>query len=782
LKIKGIYFLYRVLQAFGLPLLLLYFLLRGLRNRAYWRSLPQRFGFLPRSYRQTGPGAIWLHAVSVGEVLSALGFLRRLRAEFPHCGLFVSTSTLAGRAAADQKLRGLADGVFYAPVDSVFVVRRVLRAIKPSVVAIMETEIWPNLFREVKRTGAGLAIVNGRISDRAFRRYRPLRWFFRAVLPAVDSMLTQTEDIRARFLALGAPADRVRAAGNFKYDFEARPAPPDSPVLPFKGAGPLWIAASTTAPVGPGDPDEDDAVIAAYLQVVSRRPDLTLLIAPRKPERFDVVAGKLAAAGIPFARRTTLSAGESARVLLLDTIGELSGLFSVADVVFMGGTLAQRGGHNILEPAFFAKPVVVGPHMENFQAIADQFRLEGAWREIADASQLAQVVERLLSHPVEAAEIGRRALECAQARRGATARALAEVRELYAAGIPQYRPAMPWFALAWALSRVWKWGGRRKQARDLARRKKLGVPVVSVGNLTVGGTGKTPCVLLLAELLKNLGRRPGILTRGYGRGTPDRQLALAPGAAVNAEHSGDEPLIFVRSGLAPVGVGGDRYQTGQLLLREFHPDLVLLDDGFQHLRLARDVDIVLIDALNPLGGGSLVPLGRLREPVEALARADIVLVTRSGFSDLPAPIERLVRHWNPRAPVFRATVEPVAWIENRTGRQVPLSEKPFERAGVFCGIGNPQSFRHTLARLGVQPAEWHEFDDHHRYRAGELRRISEDARHRGATALVTTEKDAINLCEGCDDLLAPMPLYWLKARMRIEAESAFLGEVVRRLP
>ena len=393
-------------------------------------------------------------------------------------------------------------------------------------------------------------------------------------------------------------------------------------------------------------------------------------------------------------------------MLLLDTIGELSGLFSAADVVFMGGTLAQRGGHNILEPAFFAKPVVVGPHMENFQAIADQFREAGAWREIADASQLAEAVERLLSRPDEAAAIGRRALDCAEARRGATARALAEVRELYSAGIPRYRPAMPWFALAWALSLLWKWGGRRKQARDLARRKKLAVPVVSVGNLTVGGTGKTPCVLLLAELLKDLGRRPGILTRGYGRGTPDRQLALAPGAAVNAEHSGDEPLIFVRSGLAPVGVGGDRYQTGQFLLREFHPDLVLLDDGFQHLRLARDVDIVLIDALNPLGGGSLVPLGRLREPAEALARADIVLITRSGFSDLPAPIERLARRWNPRAPVFRAAVEPLAWVENRTGRPLPLSERPFERASVICGIGNPQSFRHTLASLGVQPAQW----------------------------------------------------------------------------
>src|ERR1035441_9618674 len=212
LKTKGIYFLYRVLQGLGLPIVIFYFLLRGLRNRGYWRSLPQRFGFLPRSYRQTGPGAIWLHAVSVGEVLSALGFLRRLRAEFPHCGLFVSTSTLAGRAAADQKLRGLADGVFYAPVDSVFVVRRVLRAIKPSVVAIMETEIWPNLFREVKRTGAGLAIVNGRISDRAFPRYLRLGRVFPVVLAAVDTLLAQTEEMRQRFLALGA--ERVAVGGN----------------------------------------------------------------------------------------------------------------------------------------------------------------------------------------------------------------------------------------------------------------------------------------------------------------------------------------------------------------------------------------------------------------------------------------------------------------------------------------------------------------------------------------------------------------------------------------
>src|SRR5690348_6450414 len=162
LKTKGIYFLYRVLQAFALPALLLYFFFRGLRRRAYWRSLPERFGFLPHSFRQTGPGAIWLHAVSVGEVLACTGLARRLKAEFPRARLFVSTATLAGRATAEQKLAGVADGIWFAPVDFVYVVRRVLRTLKPSLVVIAETEIWPNLFREVHRTGAGLAIVNGR--------------------------------------------------------------------------------------------------------------------------------------------------------------------------------------------------------------------------------------------------------------------------------------------------------------------------------------------------------------------------------------------------------------------------------------------------------------------------------------------------------------------------------------------------------------------------------------------------------------------------------------------
>ncbi len=712
--------------------------------------------------------------------------LRRLRAEFPNSRLFVSASTPAGRATAAEKLHGLADGVFYAPVDYVFAVRRVLRTLRPSVVIVAETEIWPNLFRETKRTGAALALVNGRISDRAFPRYLPFRRFFASVLPHADSILVQTDAIRKRFMALGAPDERTRTSGNFKYDFDPRPAPPNSPVLALiakTGPGPVWIAASTMPPADAGDLDEDDAVIAAYQELAPRHPGLLFILVPRKPERFDAAARRLEAAGISYVRRTALDAQARERpfVLLLDTIGELGGLFAAADVVFMGGSLARRGGHNTLEPALFAKPVVTGPHMENFQAIDDEFRAAGASVRIENASELAGAVDRLLADPALASEIGRRALACAEERRGATARAVEEIRQLHRAHIPRYRPAMPWYATAWLLSRVWLAGGRRKQASGLHARRKLDAPVISVGNLTMGGTGKTPCVLRLAELAAGRGLRPGILTRGYGRGTLEKNLVVAPGSAVCAEYSGDEPQIFIRSGVAAVGIGADRFSTGNLLLEKFGVDILLLDDGFQHWKLARDIDIVLIDALNPLSGGGIFPVGRLREPVQSLARADIILITRSRFSDLAPALEQMAARLNPNAPVFRAGVEPRAWIELRTGQKYPPREPPFDRAAAFCGVGNPHSFRRTLAALGVEPAEFMEFGDHHRYRVHEMRRIARTAQARRATALVTTEKDAVNLCEACEDLTAPLPIYWLQIGMEIEREDEFVREIEDRL-
>jgi 3-deoxy-D-manno-octulosonic-acid transferase len=504
------------------------------------------------------------------------------------------------------------------------------------------------------------------------------------------------------------------------------------------------------------------------------------MLVPRKPERFDVVAGKLEAAGIGYVRRSRIDADDGGAappgVLLLDSIGELGGLFGLADCVFMGGTLAARGGHNILEPALFGKAVIVGPHMENFTEIADQFRTAHAVVEVGSAQDLAQAVERVLA---DDGGVGARARDCALARRGATARAVAAMRDVYR--VPRYRPALPWYLVASALARVWRWEGTRRQAKYYSLRRKLDVPVISVGNLTMGGTGKTPCVLRLAELLRQHGRNPGILTRGYGRSSPTPVLALPLGAAVSTEESGDEPQIFLRAQVAPVGIGADRYCAGMLLREKFGADVMLLDDGFQHAKLARDFDVVLLDALDPFGGGEVFPVGRLREPMEALTRADAIVITRSEASDLGPAIERALRPSNPRVPVFYARIEPECWVEHRSGRYLRTEDLKLGRVGVFCGLGNPRSFYRTLDALGVLPVDCVEFQDHHRYLPNQLTRLAEQFRRQGAVALVTTEKDAVNLCRNADELLAPLPLYWLKIGMRIEDEAELIAQIERRI-
>ena len=763
--------------------------MRGLRDRAWLRSLRARFGFLPPSFQQTAGGAIWLHAVSVGEVLATLELARRLREAFPRSPLYVSVGTLAGHRTARARLEGIAAGVFFAPLDYAFAVRRVLRRIMPSVVAVAETEIWPNLFREVKRTGAGLLIVNGRISDGALPKYQRLLPFFRHVLAAPDLILAQNAEMRARFLSIGAPPGKVLDGGNLKYDFAAREAPPDSPVRLFIDRlhpARVWIAASTMPPAAPGDIDEDDAVIAAFNSIAGREPRLLLVLVPRKPERFDVVARKLEDAGVPFLRRSALGASaalELPGVLLLDTIGELSGLFALADVVFMGGTLAARGGHNILEPALFARPVVMGPHMENFRDIARDFLAAGAAVEIDSAAALAPAVGALLADPARARQTGAAALAAAEARRGATARAVAHTGKLLAACYPCRRPALPALLLLWPLARLWEWGGRLKRARALARRVHLPAPVLSIGNITMGGTGKTPFVLFLAERLLAAGHRPGILTRGYGRQSPEKHLALEAGARVPVTRSGDEPQIFLRANVAPVGIGPNRAETGEELIRRFNTDVLLLDDGFQHHRLDRRLDIVLIDALEPFGGCQVFPLGRLREPLAELRRAGVFVLARSDYARVPDAIEARLRRYNPKAPVFRARVEPRGWVEYASGEQAEPGRFAGAPAAAFCGLGNPRSFWSTLDALGIHTLDRVAFPDHHVYRPHELRRMADQFRRAGAQVLLTTEKDMLNLCADCEALIAPLRLWWLRIGVVVEREQELLKcveEALRR--
>jgi 3-deoxy-D-manno-octulosonic-acid transferase len=771
---------YRLFEFLGFPLIVVYFLLRGLKDRRYFRTLGQRLGFLPRSYRQTGHAAIWLHAVSVGEVLAAAALVRTLRARFREAPLFVSASTLAGKAAADEKLCGLVDGVFYAPVDYCFAVRRVLRTIRPRVVVVLETEIWPNLYREAKRAGCGLIIVNGRISDRAMPRYRKLRWFFQQVLALPDAILAQSEANRVRYLALGA--EQVRLGGNLKYDFEAARMEAPAEVLAFlerMKPAEVWIAASTMPPAAADDPDEDEAVIEAFRELAAARPRLLLMLVPRKPERFDGAAEALARAGLGFVRRSGKPGSGEGRALLVDSIGELGSLFQLADVVFMGGTLARRGGHNMLEPALFGKAVVAGPHMENFTEIAARFSDAGALVRIERAEELAGAVRGLLEDPERRARIGARAKQAAESERGATARAADEIERLYGASLPRCRAAAPVRAALWPLSQLGLGGGAVKRWRGMRGQRRLATPVISVGGLTVGGAGKTPLVLWLAEQLKERGHRPAILTRGYRRRSAEKLTVLAPGERASARLTGDEAQMYVRVGLGPIGIGADRAGVGRRIEALWKPDVFLLDDGFQHWRLSRSLDIVVLDALDPFGGGEAIPLGRLREPLTALQRADAVVVARTARGESIAAIEARVREHNKTAPVFASRVIARGWREAAAGHAASVSPA----VAAFCGLGNPDSFWRTLRGMGIAPVLRRTFGDHHRYAREELQQLAAEARSAGAKTLLTTEKDVANLCQGWQAATAPLRVLWLEIAVEVDraeelvklAEAALSG-------
>ena len=769
------------------PFIVAYLLLRCIRDRRYLNNLSQRFGFLPDSYKATAHGAIWLHAVSVGEVLSSLRLLERLRAEYPARQLFVSTTTLAGRTIAGERLAGLVDGIFYTPIDYCFAVRRVLRTLRPSIVVVLETEIWPNLYRETKRTGAGLLIANGRISDDAMPRYIFWRWLFRQVLSWPDLILAQSEIAVHRYKELGAPPERVRNAGNLKYDFDPAKAMPPGQVQRFlEKLRPrqVWIAASTMPPANGSDIDEDDVVLEAFGRLAEDHPGFLLLLAPRRPARFDEVAGKMDRLGIAYLRRSQLDDDSSLRlpaVFLLDSIGELSSLFPAGDVVFMGGTLARRGGHNILEPAFFGRPIIIGPHMENFPSIAEGFREGGGVREISSPSELAGEVDHLLRDPGLRADLGESARKLAEAERGATERIFLEIQQLSLRSIARQIAVTPLPALLWPLSVLWGWGGALKRARAMARRRSLKTPVISVGGIGMGGAGKTPFVQLLAKRLDGAGMAPAILSRGYRRTYPEKATVVPAGASARTALTGDEVQLFLNDGIAPVGIGADRYLTGRILEDRFQPGVILLDDAFQHWRLYRDVDIVLIDGLYPFGGEAMFPLGRLREPLEVLERADVFLITRAEKDRPLDGIEARLRKYNARAPVFRSRVEPLEWIEPESGQSLEASSVGAMKVAAFCGLANPSSFWLTLSGLGCRPSIKWTFGDHHHYRPQQLRHLARQAEAAGVTTLVTTEKDSANLPSEAAELVAPLHLMWLRIGMVVEREEELLNFIHKRL-
>lgn len=436
------YLLYSLLTAAGVILLSPYFLVRGWIQGKYIDNLPARMGlrFPPEltdgSSESARAKSLWIHAVSVGEVLAVLPLARQLKDKFPSLRLVVSTTTATGQKLARERMT-FANAIFYFPLDWRGPVRRVMAAAAPATVIVVETEIWPNFLRECRRANVPVVFVNGRLSERSFRGYRraltlsagALAGFLKKVLADATLFLMQSEADAARLVSLGAPPERVLATGNLKYDLAEPAAGPLvewlSQELGKSNRGPLLVAGSVLA-------NEEVSVLRALACIEAQFPRALLVLAPRKPEQFDSAAAIITGAGRKLLRRRDLvlnGAGSSAlaepgNVLLLDSIGELAGLYRLADVVFVGGSLVPAGGHNILEPAAFGKVPIFGPSMENFREITGKFLAANAGIQVKAASELGDAWARILRDPKKAAQMGARARQLVEQSRGATARVL----------------------------------------------------------------------------------------------------------------------------------------------------------------------------------------------------------------------------------------------------------------------------------------------------------------------------------------------------------------------
>ena len=403
---------------------------RGLRDRGYWEALGERFGW---GARTDAPPAIWLHAVSLGEMTAAAPLVRALRSRHPHVPWVLTSATPTGRARA-RALFGDTIEVRFLPYDTPGAVARFLDRARPRLAIIMETELWPNLFAECERRGVPLVLASARLSERSVSRYRRFGELFRGLFSASSLVAAQTRADAERFVTIGAQSARTHVVGNIKFDMELSPAAADQGRAlraSFGVARPVWIAGSTHA-------GEEEQVLEAQGELEAHRPNALLLLVPRHPDRFLAVAEQLRRRQIRFTLRSSGSApDEGIQVVLVDTVGELAALYAAADVAFVGGSLVPIGGHNLLEPAALGVPVLTGPHYSNSKDIAELLIREGAARQVNDARGLAAELKLLLADPTERRRIGAIGQRIVEANRGAVARLIDLIEPL----LPDPSPA-----------------------------------------------------------------------------------------------------------------------------------------------------------------------------------------------------------------------------------------------------------------------------------------------------------------------------------------------------
>lgn len=419
------YRLYDILLHVALVLSLPFFIIKMLTVKKYREGLPERFGFigLDKLNRLKGAPVVWFHAISVGETKAALPVLRLFKESHPDMKVVFSTVTMTGNRCALKECAGLVDVVIYFPLDLSWTVRRAINCINPRALIVVEKEIWPNMILSLSKRAVPVIIINGTLSERSFKRFIRFGFLFREVFSALSYFAARTEEDCERAIKAGVDLKRAGNVGNIKYDM----APPDSTAE--RRAGLLSSMALSPEDIvivaGSTHKGEEEEILKAYAALATRFKRLKLVLAPRHPERFNEAEALIKKTGIAFARRSNITHGitASAEIILLDTVGELMNVYSIATIAFVGGSLVKGvGGHNLLEPALHAKPVIYGKYLTTYLGMAELLEANKGGVRVSDQASLEAAIAGLLSDSALRARMGEAAKKAVEASRGAAKR------------------------------------------------------------------------------------------------------------------------------------------------------------------------------------------------------------------------------------------------------------------------------------------------------------------------------------------------------------------------
>ena len=800
------YILYNVLGLLLFFILVLpFYLYRLCTEEGFGGRFRQSIGLIRREEIAAvmDTDCIWIHGASVGEIVATSPIVKEIKKIMPERKVLVSAFTVAGYNMAKQIIPE-ADAYIYFPLDLPWVASSVVRRVHPGIFMPVETELWPNFLKAIRERNIPVMMVNGRISERSVRTYRYLFSIWRDMLRTVSRFCMQSS-IDANYIThLGADPTKIFVTGNTKFDQTyAEVTPEDLETYKTElGLGgdafPVILAGSTHAP-------EEEALLTAFTELRKKYPKARLVIAPRKTNRVEEIRKLTGRFGYETGLRSQLKSVSGPReefpVVLIDTIGELGRIYAVGDIVFVGGSLVKGyGGHNVLEPAAHAKPILVGPSMLNFKDSYSLLTKAGALHTVQDTDGLAKAFLEIAGDDALRKKMGDASMQVIRENRGAALNTIHYLTDLlekasvphaytkaypintrnfndagggglkHGAAIIQYifhlahAPERPWYAFILlgflqGLSYIYGFGARMNlwlYEAGILPTRKLDCCVISIGNITVGGTGKTPTAQRVAMMIKNMGYRVVILNRGY-RSHWDKPLGVVSDGEkiyMTSYEAGDEAYLMAKMmpGV-PVVIGKNRDVTGSYAVEKLNAEVIIMDDGYQHWQLKRDLDIVLVDTLNLFGNGCLLPRGILREPLNHLNRAGMFLFTKSDQSSrlTRTSLTEKIRQYNKEAPIIESIhhakefVEIADWYKGVQQNPIPLEELKGKKVIVFSAIGNPSSFEQNVSGCGLDIVEAIRYPDHHDYGMLEMQYIGDRASELKADALITTGKDAVKI-------------------------------------